>query len=83
MKFDFKTRLKNVWMWIGIVGVLFASVNIPMESLTSWPILMDAIMGILMNPFQLVLIVGALVGVLINPTTPGLSDAELGGEMID
>lgn len=69
-----KERLKNIWMWLGLIGIVFASANIPFESLTSWPILLDSLSGIIMNPFQLSMVVAAVVGVIVNPTTPGLND---------
>lgn len=69
-----KERIKNIWMWIGLLGVIFASANIPFETLTSWEIFFESILGILSNPFQLTVTAAALVGVVVNPTSPGLYD---------
>lgn len=67
-------RYKNPYFYFGIVAIIFASAGIDFETLTSWPLLLEALKGIVMNPFTLGSVVVAIVGVWVNPTTKGLKD---------
>lgn len=70
-------RYKNVYFWIGILGVVFSAAGINLESLTSWNILFDNILNILKNPFLLMSVIMAVTGVIIDPTTKGLKDCQI------
>lgn len=70
-------RYKNVYFWIGLIGVIFSAAGVNLESLTSWNILFSNIMNILSNPFLLISVIMAVSGVIVDPTTKGFKDCEL------
>lgn len=67
-------RYKNPYFYFGIVAIIFASAGIDFETLTTWPLFLEALKGIVMNPFTIGSVVVAIVGVWVNPTTKGLKD---------
>lgn len=67
-------RVKNVYFWVGIVGVVFSASGIQPETLTSWKALFDSILSILSNPYSIMTVSMAILGVFVNPTTRGLKD---------
>lgn len=69
-----KNRFKNIWFWLGIFGVIGATLGIDATTLTSWSILKDTIVEVLKNPYLLGSTILAVLGVFVNPTTKGLSD---------
>lgn len=69
-----KERFKNIWMWLGLLGVIGTAAGIDPTTLTSWDILFDNVMDIIKNPYMLGSVVLAIIGVLINPNTPGIKD---------
>lgn len=73
-------RYKNVYFWIGIIGVIFSAAGVNIEMLTSWPILFESILGILGNPFLLMSVIAAIVGISVDPSTPGFKDKKFGGK---
>lgn len=75
MKINFKVRFKNIYFWIGLVGVVLAAMGISPETLTSWGVVWDAILAFVKNPFMIGSVIMAVVGVLVDPTTGGLKDS--------
>ena len=73
---NWKVRFKNPYFWIGLIAVILAAVGISPESLTSWSILAEQIMGLLKNPFALGCTVVAIIGYVNEPTTKGLKDSK-------
>lgn len=67
-------RMKNVYFWLGMIGVVFGSAGIDFNTLTSWQLLFEAILSILNNPVAIFCVVGGIVGVYNNNNTPGLGD---------
>lgn len=67
-------RIKNIYFWIGIVGVVFAGAGIDFNTLTSWNLLLNAVLSILNNPVAIVSVIAAICGVCVDPTTPGITD---------
>lgn len=76
MKINWKVRIKNPYFWAGLAGVILAAVGVSPESLTSWPILCEQIMGLIQNPFAIGCVVLGVLGYINDPTTGGLSDSE-------
>lgn len=70
------SRFQNVYFWLGLIGVIFSAAGVSLESLTSWNILFDNVMGILGNPFLLMSVIAAIVGVVVDPTTKGIKDGK-------
>lgn len=77
MKMNIPVRFKNVWFWVGVVGVLLTAIGIEPEMLTSWSALKEAIMDVLGNPYLLGSAAFALLGEFVDPTTAGIGDSRL------
>lgn len=77
MKINLKCRLKNIYWWIGIVGVILTAMGVDAETLTSWTAVYDAIIELVSNPFMLGSVFMAIVGVLVDPTTANLQDSDI------
>lgn len=71
-----KERFKNPLFWIGLVGVIFSAAGIDFNTLTSWKLLLEALLNILSNPVAVVAVIAALVGVWTDPTTKGITDSK-------
>jgi phi LC3 family holin len=71
-----KQKIKNIYFWIGLIGVIFGSAGIDFETLTSWKLLFEAILSILGNPVALVWAILGTIGVFVDNGTPGFKDGE-------
>jgi phi LC3 family holin len=69
-----KDRYRNPWFWVGLVSIMIAASGIDFETLTSWALVGQALLTIVMNPVKLVAVLLAGLGVFINPTTKGVKD---------
>lgn len=67
-------RFKNIYFWLGLVGIIFSSAGVDFATLTNWKLLLDSILGILNNPVAVMSVTMAVVGVFVDPNTPGLKD---------
>ena len=77
---DKHPKLKNLYFWLSIVGLLFASAGIDFNTLTSWQLLGEALISILNNPVSVVAVLTALVGIWNNNDTPGLDSIKKGDD---
>ncbi len=75
MKINWKVRLKNPYFWIGLIGVILATLGIKPEDLSSWPMLLEQIKAVAANPFLLFSVIFAVLGVITDPTTKGVNDS--------
>lgn len=75
MKINIPVRMKNPWFWVGLVGVVLASMGVSPEMLTSWGAVADAALELISNPFMLASVFMAVLGVFVDPTTSGVSDS--------
>lgn len=69
-------RIKNVYFWLGLVGIIFSAAGIDFNTLTSWKLLLDSVLSILNNPVAVMAVTMAVVGVFVDPTTPSLKDKQ-------
>lgn len=69
-------RIKNVYFWLGLVGIVFSAAGVDFNTLTSWKLLLDSILSILNNPVAIMSVTMAIVGVFVDPTTPSLKDKQ-------
>lgn len=76
MKMNIPVRMKNVWFWVGVVGVLLTALGIDPKMLTSWAALKEAVMDVLGNPYLLGSAAIALLGQFVDPTTKGIGDSD-------
>ena len=75
MKINFKVRAKNIYFWVGLVGVILSAMGVSASMFTSWKIVWDAIVNLVSNPFMLGSVALAIIGVLVDPTTKGITDS--------
>ena len=71
-----KDKLRNPYFLLGIVAVVFASAGVDVATLSSWPLLADALLSILNNPFTLLCVVLALLAMFNDNSTSGLDGAD-------
>lgn len=71
---EMKNRLKNIWMWAGILGSALLAAGVDFNTLTNWNLLVQAVVGIVQNPVAIVAFIATIIAVFINPTTKGLRD---------
>lgn len=69
-------RAKNPWFWVSLVGVILTAMGVSPEMFTSWGAVIDAVKGLITNPFMLGSVIVAVMGVFIDPTTAGVKDSE-------
>ena len=67
-----KDKLRNPYFLLGIVAVVFASAGVDIATLSSWPLLVDALLSIFNNPFTLLCVILALLAMFNDNSTPGL-----------
>lgn len=65
-------KFRNPYFWVSILGVIFASAGIDVNTLTSWSLFMNAIVGIFGNPVSIIAVSIALVGIFNDNGTKGL-----------
>ena len=74
MKINLTVRAKNPWFWVSLIGVILTAMGVSPEMFTSWGAVIDAIKGLITNPFMLGSVIIAILGVFVDPTTAGLGD---------
>ena len=83
-----KEKLKNPYFWLSVFALIFSASGIDFQTLTSWQLLAQAFMDILMNPVAIVAIITAFLGIWNDNSTKGLDgfmpnkkEGEENGEM--
>lgn len=77
MRINIPVRMKNIWFWISLLGVILTAMGVSPEMLTSWDAVIQAIKDLISNPFMLGSVTIAVIGVFNDPTTAGLTDSRL------
>lgn len=67
-----KDKLKNPYFWLSIFALIFSAAGVDFETLTSWPLLAQALMDILLNPVAIVAVITAFLGIWNDNSTKGL-----------
>ena len=67
-----KDKLRNPYFLLGIVAVVFASAGVDIATLSSWPLLVDALLSIVNSPFTLLCVIFALLAMFNDNSTSGL-----------
>lgn len=65
-------KFKNPIFWTSLIAILFASAGVDFNTLTSWKLLLDALLNIFINPVATTSVVIALVGVFNDNSTNGM-----------
>ena len=73
---DKHPKLKNPMFYIGLIAIIFASAGIDARTLTSWNLLLTALLSIVENPFTLICVIIAVVGVFNDNSTSGIDGLE-------
>ena len=71
-----KDKFKNPYFILGLISTIFLAANIDFNTLTSWQLLLDAIMSIVSNPVAIIAVIGAILGLVNDNSTPGFGDAK-------
>lgn len=66
------TKFKNPYFWLSIFGLIFSAAGIDFNTLTSWDLLLAAIMSILQNPVSIVAVITAMLGIWNDNSTKGM-----------
>ena len=74
-KVNIRVRMKNPWFWVGLAGVVLATMGVSPETLTNWSEVVSAFSNLVSNPFRLGCVALAVLGVFVDPTTAGVGDS--------
>lgn len=79
MGINWKVRVRNPLFWVqlacAVLAPMLAGVGLQGSDVTSWPILLDAIVSAIANPVVVVAMAGAAWGVINDPTVKGPGDS--------
>ena len=65
-------KLKNPFFFFFLISIVFSSVVVVFNTLTSWGALGTAVIGIFQNPVSLMAVIGGILGVFNDNGTQGL-----------
>ena len=65
-------KLKNPYFWLSVFALIFSASGIDFETLTSWQLLVQALVDILLNPVAIVAVITAFLGIWNDNSTKGL-----------
>lgn len=65
-------KVKNPYLWLSVVALIFSAAGIDFNTLTSWELLGAAIMSILQNPVSIVAVITAMLGIWNDNSTKGM-----------
>ena len=81
-------KLKNPYFWLSVFALIFSASGIDFQTLTSWQLLVQALVDILMNPVAIIAVITAFLGIWNDNSTKGLDgfmsekkEGEENGEM--
>lgn len=67
-----KDKLKNPYFWLSTVALIFSASGVDFNQLTSWKLLLDALVSILNNPVSIIAVITAFLGIWNDNSTKGL-----------
>ena len=65
-------KLKNPYFWLSAVALIFSASGVDFNELTSWNLLLKALLSILNNPVCVVAVITAFLGIWNDNSTKGL-----------
>lgn len=65
-------KFKNPYFWLSVFALIFSASGIDFQTLTSWKLLLQALIDILMNPVAIVAVITAFLGIWNDNSTKGL-----------
>ena len=70
-------KLKNPYFWLSVFALIFSASGIDFQTLTSWQLLAQALIDILMNPVAIVAVITAFLGIWNDNSTKVLDGLTL------
>ena len=70
-------KLKNPYFWLSVFALIFSASGIDFQTLTSWQLLIQALVDILMNPVAIVAVITAFLGIWNDNSTSGLDTLKI------
>ena len=67
-----KDKFKNPYFWLSTFALIFSASGVDFNQLTSWSLLVQALIGILNNPVSVVSVITAFLGIWNDNSTKGL-----------
>ena len=65
-------KLKNPYFYLSVVALIFSASGVDFNELTSWRLLLDALVGIIQNPVSVIAVITAFLGIWNDNSTKGL-----------
>lgn len=65
-------KFKNPYFWLSLFALIFSAAGVDFETLTSWSLLAQALMDILLNPVAIMAVITAFLGIWNDNSTKGL-----------
>ena len=65
-------KVKNPYFWLSVVALIFSASGVDFNELTSWKLLLDALIGIVNNPVSVIAVITAFLGIWNDNSTKGL-----------
>ena len=65
-------KFKNPYFWLSVFALIFSAAGIDFQTLTSWQLLVQALVDILLNPVAIVAVITAFLGIWNDNSTKGL-----------
>ena len=65
-------KFKNPYFWLSVFALIFSASGIDSQTLTSWQLLVQALVDILLNPVAIVAVITAFLGIWNDNSTKGL-----------
>ena len=65
-------KFKNPYFWLSVFALIFSASGIDFQTLTSWQLLVQALVDILLNPVAIVAVITAFLGIWNDNSTKGL-----------
>ena len=69
-----KDKLKNPYFWLSTIALIFSASGVDFNQLTSWKLLLDALVSILNNPVSIIAVITAFLGIWNDNSTKGLDN---------
>ncbi len=77
---DRHPKLKNPYFWLSAVALIFSASGVDFNELTSWNLLLKALLSILNNPVCIVAVITAFLGIWNDNSTKGLDGINKKGD---
>lgn len=72
-----KTRLTNMYMYLGMISTILLATGLDITSISTWEQFFVAILAVLATPSRLLCLVLAILSAIIDPTTKGITDKHI------